>query len=169
MYAIVHEGKRPEKPENASAVGLSDPLWNFAQRCWDADEKLRPGVGEVVAHVGAAVANWDGLMPPSPLAEDVDSVVGETSDSRKYSEFEVLTLSWYHPLSNGTDGLFQPTSDDIDHVVEEVSDSKEHCELEILTLPWYRPLSNGTDGLFPPTKAVSASRTDSGFTLELFT
>lgn len=70
---------------------------------------MRPGVGEVVACVGTAAANWNGLMPPSPPAEDFNSSAVKIPDSERYGEFEVITLLWYRPLSTGTGGLFQPT------------------------------------------------------------
>ena len=63
MYYAM-EGKRPEKPENASTIGLSDSLWNLTQRCWNTDEELRPNVEEVVTHLGEVAANWQWLMPP---------------------------------------------------------------------------------------------------------
>ena len=85
-------GKRPDKPENASAVGFSDALWGFTQRCWDGDMELRPKAGEVVTHLGEAVASWDGLMPPCSQVEAVASGPEETSDSKKYGEFRVLVL-----------------------------------------------------------------------------
>ena len=68
-YAVVH-GKRPDKPENASAIGFSDSLWNFAQRCWDGKIELRPKVGEVITHLREAAANWDGRMPERELDPD---------------------------------------------------------------------------------------------------
>jgi len=61
-YAVVH-GRRPDKPENASAIGFSDPLWDFAQRCWDGRIEMRPKAGEVVAHLWEAAAGWDGPTP----------------------------------------------------------------------------------------------------------
>jgi len=36
----VVQGVRPAEPENALAIGLSDPLRDFAQRCWDGEMKL---------------------------------------------------------------------------------------------------------------------------------
>ena len=89
VFSVVQEGKRPDKPENASAIGFSDPLWNFAQRCWDADIQLRPEIGEVVAHLGAAATKWSGLMPPCTKVEGVGSTPEEFSDSIDFSEFEV--------------------------------------------------------------------------------
>ena len=36
----VVQGVRPTKPENAPAIGFSDSLWSFVQRCWDGEMKL---------------------------------------------------------------------------------------------------------------------------------
>ena len=70
ICSVVDDKRRPDKPKNASAIGFSDPLWSFVQRCWDGDMRSRPEVGEVVTHLGKAAANWSGLMPPSVQAED---------------------------------------------------------------------------------------------------
>ena len=92
VYYVVNDGKRPNKPENAPALGFSDSLWSFTQRCWDAKVELRPEVGEVVRHLGEAAINWNGLMPPCAKAEDVVSGSEEMSDSMKYGEFEIMIL-----------------------------------------------------------------------------
>ena len=70
---MVVDKKRPAKPENASAIGFSDSLWRFTERCWDGDMTLRPEAGEVVTHLTEAVANWPGLMPPCIRAGNVAS------------------------------------------------------------------------------------------------
>jgi len=36
----VVQGVRPAESENALAIGLSDPLRDFVQRCWDGEMKL---------------------------------------------------------------------------------------------------------------------------------
>lgn len=89
----VLRGKRPDKPENATAIGFSDSLWRFTQRCWHRDVKSRPVVGEVVSHLKEAAANWDGLMPPHVQEnEDVASSSRGMSASNKPSGFEILIL-----------------------------------------------------------------------------
>ena len=67
----VLKGLRPTKPANASAIGFSDSLWDFAQRCWDANMNTRPKVADVVTHLAKAAAGWQGLMPPCSQTEDV--------------------------------------------------------------------------------------------------
>ena len=88
----VLRGKRPDKPENAPSIGFSDPLWGFTQRCWDGKMELRPRVGEVVAQLGEAAANWDGLMPPCAQAENFASCSEEETSDSEFGELEVLTL-----------------------------------------------------------------------------
>jgi len=87
----VFRGTRPIKPENALAIGFSESLWGFTQRCWDGQIESRPKVGEVVTHLKEAAAGWDGLMPPRSLVKDVTSGRDKMSDS-KHSEFQVLML-----------------------------------------------------------------------------
>jgi len=89
----VVEGVRPTKPENASAIGLSDPLWSFVRRCWDGEMKLRPKVAEVVSQLGRATAGWSGVMPPCAQVESVVAApLDPVSDSMAHSELWVLVL-----------------------------------------------------------------------------
>ena len=66
MHAII-EGVRPEKPENAEAIGLSDTLWELVQACWSEGRTQRPRVRVIVDVVRDAAARWNTLMPPSGL------------------------------------------------------------------------------------------------------
>jgi len=86
----VLRGTRPIKPENALAIGFSDSLWDFTQRCWDGTIESRPRVWEVVKHLKEAAAGWDG--PPRPLVDDVASSTDEMSNSEKHSKFQILVL-----------------------------------------------------------------------------
>jgi len=172
FYSVV-EGSRPDKPENASSIGFSDLLWGFVQRCWDGNKTRRPKVAEVITHLGEAATNWNGLMPPCVVVEDVPSdseeLSSDSSDSMMHREFEILTLPWCFPSSNGTGGIFECSESPIeapqeeqdeppDEVEDVLSDSEElssdssdsmmHREFEILTLPWCFPSSNGTGGIF---------------------
>ncbi|KAF9647778.1 kinase-like protein [Thelephora ganbajun] len=76
-YLVAVKGLRPDKPENAAAIGFSDSLWGFVQRCWDGNRDLRPRVPEVVMHLEAAAANWRGLMPPCVSTDDTVSGLKE--------------------------------------------------------------------------------------------
>jgi len=91
----VFRGKRPDKPDTAEAIGFSDSLWDFTQRCWDGDMKSRPEVREVVTHLKEAAADWDGLMPPHVQSKDV-SDFEEMSDSKEHSESNLLVLPSYY-------------------------------------------------------------------------
>ena len=81
----VVRGGRPDRPENASAIGFSDSLWNFTQQCWDGRVESRPTAGEVVTHLGEAAVVWGWLMPPHSQARDV------TLDSDEISEPPTVT------------------------------------------------------------------------------
>ena len=88
--ALAHHvlgGKRPGKPENASAIGFSDPLWDFTRRCWDGEMELRPKVGEVVTHLTAAAASRNQLMPPHSHVRGAGAAAPkETSDPKESKE-----------------------------------------------------------------------------------
>ena len=44
----ISRGGRPEMPENARAVGLTDEMWNLLESCWQQNPKKRPTIEEVV-------------------------------------------------------------------------------------------------------------------------
>jgi len=87
----VSSGVRPSKPENAEAIGISNALWNLIQRCWDGDKTQRPQIGEIVAGVGNAAANWHTVMQPSPVDNSDDSVE-EESDELKHGESSLSVI-----------------------------------------------------------------------------
>ncbi|KAI0723698.1 kinase-like domain-containing protein, partial [Fomitopsis betulina] len=41
-------GVRPERPPHATAMGLSDCVWNLIQRCWHVDRHMRPAADTIV-------------------------------------------------------------------------------------------------------------------------
>ena len=89
----VIQGVRPAKPGDASAIGFSDSLWSFVQRCWDEKMELRPKVGEVVAQLERAAADWNRVMPPYLQVESVTSASPEpVSGSAVHGEFEILII-----------------------------------------------------------------------------
>ena len=138
----VVQGVRPTKPENASAVGLSDLLWDFVQRCWDGEVKLRPKVAEVVSQLGRATADWDGDMSPCAQARSVASASLELPpDPMSHREFKILTLPWYCPSSNHTGGIFEQSPRRLSQTnstptsLELPSDFTTPCKFEILIPP----------------------------------
>jgi len=102
---------RPDKPENAPAIGFSDILWDFTQRCWDGEAESRPKVGEVVTHLRQVASNWDRLMPPCVQAKGVASGPEETSDSKTWGESEIYIHAYYSPLNHGADPSPQSLDD----------------------------------------------------------
>ena len=73
---LIVNGTRPAKPENATAIGLSDPLWELLQACWDGDRSRRPRIQRVEVQVGNAATQWRTPVqsrspaPPSPRPGD---------------------------------------------------------------------------------------------------
>ena len=91
-------GLRPEKPANAPAIGFSDSLWTFVQRCWDGDRHSRPRVAEVVTRFAEAAANWRGLMPPCAETENIACVSEEPiSCTMKHCKSKT-SVSWLLPI-----------------------------------------------------------------------
>jgi len=88
-------GERPAKPEEASAIGFSDSLWDFTECCWSGEIESRPKVGEVVTHLGEVAAKWDRLMPAGVRTES-DASWSE-DDSEEYGEFRIR-LSLVFPI-----------------------------------------------------------------------
>ena len=89
----VVQGVRPTKPKYASAIGLSDSLWSFVQRCWDGERKLRPKIAEVVSQLRRAAVDWDGIMPPCAQDERVVPACPEpVSDTMTYCKLWILVL-----------------------------------------------------------------------------
>ena len=87
------KGLRPKEPENASAIGFSDPLWDFVQRCWSGNMKLRPQVADVVVHLGRAAREWDRPMPPHvPIEGSISAPQDSVSTVSERSKFENLTV-----------------------------------------------------------------------------
>ena len=86
----VVEGFRPNQPANASAIGFSDSLWEFVQRCWGHNMNSRPKVSEVVTQLAKAAVSWRGVMPPCSQAEDTIHVSEALiSESMQHCTFEI--------------------------------------------------------------------------------
>lgn len=51
----IFKGDRPEFPGNAEDVGLTIPMREFLQKCWDQDPTKRPTIEDVVT-------TWEGLL-----------------------------------------------------------------------------------------------------------
>lgn len=88
VFSVVLNEKRPEKPQDSSAIGFSESLWDFTQRCWSGKAELRPKVGELVTHLEKAAADWvHGPMPPHIRSKDAAPDSGEEQlDSIQHGE-----------------------------------------------------------------------------------
>lgn len=88
----VIEGRRPSQPENASAIGFSDSLWGFVQRCWDGNSELRPKAAEVVSQLAKVAVDWDGVSEPRARIESLASAPPEPNpDSMACCKSQILT------------------------------------------------------------------------------
>ena len=58
IYAIT-EGVRPEKPEAAENLGLTEGLWGVVQRCRSVDASARPDVRNILSHLNHATWSWE--------------------------------------------------------------------------------------------------------------
>lgn len=122
----VVQGLRPEKPADAPAIGFSDSLWTFVQRCWNGDRDLRPRVAEVVTNLAKAAANWRGLMPPCIPAETLAlSLKKPVSSPAKRCEFRVVGRRFIQSLSylytTGGDTTQLPRIEDRSQAHDELS------------------------------------------------
>ena len=87
----VSSGLRPDKPEDAKAIGISDSLWELIQKCWLGDKTRRPQIQEVMAGVGNAADKWHTDMPPSG-AEHREEAVEEDSDELEHGKFSLFPV-----------------------------------------------------------------------------
>ena len=42
MLTEIQSGKRPQRPANATSLGITDPIWMLLEQCWDWQPKCRP-------------------------------------------------------------------------------------------------------------------------------
>jgi len=81
--------------------------------------KLRPRVAEVVTHLEIEAANWVGLMPPCPPAENiVSNSEGPPSDTLEHCELAVLILLDITSPDNGIGGIFPSVNVDLESLTD---------------------------------------------------
>ena len=95
-YHVLH-GVRPDKPDNASAIGFSDSLWEITQLCWDGEMGLRPKVEEVIARLREAAVSWGKLMPPCPQVKGATSSPEDMSDPEESQVVDVIVRLFEEP------------------------------------------------------------------------
>ena len=66
-------GDRPELPQNAGDVDLTNPMRDFIQRCWREDPAKRPEIDEVVT-------TWEGFLQ----VENDEYVKGTLNDRFRF-------------------------------------------------------------------------------------
>lgn len=103
VFSIVN-GTRPTKPEDATVIGLSDPLWELLQACWSGDRTQRPRIRDVEVQVGGAATRWEipvlsrGSVPfPRHPGDSQDtSITPSRSSSTKTRNSSASDLSRLH-------------------------------------------------------------------------
>jgi hypothetical protein len=56
----ISQGGRPQMPENAHEVGLTNDMWVLLESCWQQNPRKRPSMGEVVGRWRVFVESSDG-------------------------------------------------------------------------------------------------------------
>ncbi|KAF9781212.1 hypothetical protein BJ322DRAFT_1111927 [Thelephora terrestris] len=75
MLFAVTEGKRPEKPKNAEAIGFENGMWKLVDECWSQDRGSGQALGMFVCGLTFAASKSVPAPPgpriPDPLAQSV--------------------------------------------------------------------------------------------------
>ena len=81
LSMLTTRGSRPPRPEDPVAVGFGQEMWDFVEKCWDNNPKLRPSATEVLDHFRrAAMTSTD--VDPGPTVP-----IREPPDTRPESSF----------------------------------------------------------------------------------
>jgi hypothetical protein len=86
----VIEGKRPERPEVAGELGLTDSVWNLVEMCWKQEHEKRPTISYVLRTLRKA-ANLD---PPTPPLEFSTVYSGVSSDASASSFSSAISVQF---------------------------------------------------------------------------
>lgn len=94
MFSIVN-GARPPRPDNSTTIGLSDPLWDLLQDCWNGDRSQRPQMQEVEVQIGdvAAQMSHHRLAPLSRRSWESPSNPGVASSNSNSIETRNSSVS----------------------------------------------------------------------------
>ena len=49
MLTEIQNGKRPQKPANATSLGITDSIWMLLEQCWDWEPERRPDASHVLS------------------------------------------------------------------------------------------------------------------------
>ena len=96
---VIHKvlsGVRPDRPEGAEALGLSDHVWETVESCWQAEWDKRPVATVVLKEIETAVSSW---VPPVPTLQDKDLEESENnSDSSLCESFSSEAFVAHGPI-----------------------------------------------------------------------
>jgi len=68
---LVSKGKRPPKPRDSNAPGMTPLVWEIAEKCWHKKAKLRPDVKAVLRRLENMEAETGVCTPEVPVATRV--------------------------------------------------------------------------------------------------
>lgn len=142
------EGLRIAKPNNALAIGFSETLWAFVNRCWDTDMRLRPNAVEVVKCLDEVKTSWNGrAMPPCPRVAVAASPLQDTT-----AELKIGRAIFKEPsnIAEGGTTISQLTSPASDPVSSSTQCTEPPQQLEV-TSPVLKPQASKepTDEVYP--------------------
>jgi hypothetical protein len=73
---ILKFGARPQRPEEDEFPGLSDGIWELAERCWDKDPKARPSATQIHDAIQLLMMDLPKTIPASSLLPSTNSTPG---------------------------------------------------------------------------------------------
>ena len=73
VVLYIAAGRRPEKPEDAESVGLTDEMWKHLKKCWHQNHKHRPAAEEIVQKWQGFIQEGvqEGSDPDGPLQQQL--------------------------------------------------------------------------------------------------
>jgi len=72
------EGIRPKKPENATDLGFTKPLWDTVKQRWLGDWRARPGVKDVLSYLNGVPLSWHRRQRVTILRRAVTTLFGDS-------------------------------------------------------------------------------------------
>ena len=63
LPALTIQGSRPHRPEDPVAMGFGQGMWDFVEKCWDKNPKLRPSATEALNHFKRAARTSTDVDP----------------------------------------------------------------------------------------------------------
>ena len=63
LPTLTVQGSRPPRPEDPAAIGFGQGTWDFVERCWNENPKLRPSATEALDHFRRAAKTSTDVDP----------------------------------------------------------------------------------------------------------